>query len=425
MKVAIQRAIIVLFAGVLILNSGKESLADDWPNWRGPRNDGTSTETGLATSWSRTENLKWRLELPGPGPSTPVVWKDRVFLTSADGDDLVLLCVNTTGEILWKKVVSSGNKSIRQGESNMAAPSPSTDGEHVWVFFGTGDLACFDFAGNEVWKIKVPDRYKKFRIYWGMSTTPLLDGQRLYLLLLTTNQQLVVALDKSTGEEIWQQHRKTDAYSECLHSYTSPIIYRFDGQEFLITHGADYVVAHRLDDGSEIWRCGGLQSRMYNPLLRFVASPVATSGLIVVPSAKNGPVLGINPARATGIITNSKTHLTWKLGKNTPDVPSPVIHDGLVYLCRENGQLLCLDATTGEVVYKERAHKKRHRSSPVVADGKVYLVGMDGTATVVKAGKEFEILSKNSIGERTAASLAISNGIIYMRSYQALYAIAK
>jgi outer membrane protein assembly factor BamB len=416
---------LIVGIGAILISTFTDSLAQNWPQWRGPRNDGTSTETGLPTKWSKTENVRWRLELPGPGPSTPIVWQDRIFLTSADGDDLVLLCVNTSGKLIWKKVVDSGNFDVRQGESNASAPSPSTDGEHVWVFFGTGALACYDFDGNEVWKVNLQKRHKKFRIYWGMSSTPLLDGDRLYLQLLHTNEQLVLALDKSTGQEIWQHRRKTNASYESLHSYASPFIYRFDDQEFLLTHGADYIVAHSLKDGTEIWRCGGLQKpRFYNPSFRLVASPVAVSGLIVVPSAKNGPVLGLNPNGAQGNITNAKAFYRWKRNKNTPDVPSPVIHNGLVYLSRENGVLICLDAQTGEEVYKKRAHNKRHRGSPVYADGKIYLMGMDGTVTVVKAGRTFEILAKNSVGERLAASLAISNGTIYLRSYKALYAIA-
>lgn len=400
--------------------------AEDWPQWRGPRNDGTSTETGLPAHWSQTENIKWRLELPGPAPSTPIVWGDRVFLTSADADDLVLMSISTAGRTLWKRTVASGNDDIRQGESNMAAPSPSTDGHYIWAMFGTGDLGCYDFDGNEIWKFNVQDRYNKFRIYWGMSSSPLVDGDRLVLLLLHTNQQSVIALDKTTGEEVWHHHRQTNASSESLHSYASPIMYRSGEQTWLLTHGADYLVAHDPATGEEIWRCGGLQNGLfYNPMYRFVATPVATDGLIVTPSAKNGPVVAIQPEGARGNITNSEEHIRWKRDSNTPDVPSPVIHDGLVYLCRENGHLLCVDAETGEEIYQERAHRARHRSSPVVADGKLYLIGMDGTVTVVKAGRQFEILAQNDMAERTAASLAISDGTIYLRTVEALYAISE
>lgn len=403
-----------------------KAQAEDWPRWRGPRNDGTSTETGLPASWSKTENIKWRVELPGPAPSTPIIWRDRIFLTATSGSSLVLMGLNTDGKILWQKTLGSGNYEIRQDESNAASPSPSTDGKYVWVKFGTGILACFDFEGNEIWRFDLQKRYQPFSMYHGMSSSPLLDGDRLYLQLLHTNEQLVLALDKNTGREIWKHTRKTDATEESLHSYATPFLYRFGKQEFLLTHGSDYVVAHDLKDGRELWRCGGLNNKQnYNPFFRFVASPVASSGLIVVPSAKNGPVLGLNPANATGDITQNKSDYHWRLTENTPDVPSPLVHDGLVYLCRENGVLICLDAKTGEQYYLERTHNQRHRTSPVYADGKIYLMATDGVTTVVKAGKKFEKLAQNTIEERVSASLAPANGVIYLRSYKALYAIAQ
>jgi hypothetical protein len=234
---------------------------------------------------------------------------------------------------------------------------------------------------------------------------------------------MLVALDKITGSEIWVHERLSDAHSECEHSYASPILYRDEKREFMIVHGADYVTGHRLNDGDEIWRCGGLNRKdRYNPAFRFVASPAAVPGLIVVPSAKNGPVLGLRPD-ATGFVTDQSNGQRWKRDQNTPDVPSPLIHDGLVYLCRENGVLICMDAETGEEFYQERTHNNRHRASPVYADGKVYLTSRDGVITVVKAGRKFEILAQNEIEEEIASSLAISNGTLYIRSFEALYAI--
>ncbi len=411
---------------VLVLLAAQMLHAENWPRWRGPRNDGTSTETGLPSQWSATKNIKWRAELPGPAPSTPIVWNDRVFLTSADGSSLVLLCLDTNGKMLWKKTLGAGNYEIRGDESNAASPTPSTDGTHVWVKLGTGLLACFDFAGNAVWQVDLHERYKPFNMYHGMSSSPLLEGDRLYLQLLHTDAQLVLALDKATGKELWQHTRASDANMESLHSYASPFLYRFEGQEFLLIHGSDYVTAHDLKDGRELWRAGGLNNGLvYNPFFRFVASPVASAGLVVVPSAKNGPVLGINPVGAKGDITKTAAQFHWRLKENTPDVPSPLIHAGLVYLCRENGVLLCIDAKTGEQYYLERTHNMRHRASPVYADGKIYLLAADGTVTVVKTGKKFEILATNSIPERASASLVIANGTIYLRSFKALYAVAQ
>lgn len=411
---------------VMLLLATHAHAGENWPRWRGPRNDGTSTETNLPTQWSTTQNIKWRIELPGPAPSTPIVWNDRIFLTSAEEKVLVLLCLDANGKTLWKKTLGEGNYEIRGDESNAASPSPSTDGQHVWVKLGTGLLACFDFSGNEVWRVDLHARYKPFNMYHGMSSSPLLEGDRLYLQLLHTDAQLVLALDKTTGKEIWKHERESDASMESLHSYATPFLYRFEGQEFLIIHGSDIITAHDLKDGRELWRSGGLNSGLvYNPFYRFVASPVASAGLVIAPSAKNGPVLAINPEGAKGDITNNKAQFHWKLSENTPDVPSPLIHDGLVYLCRENGVLLCIDAKTGAQYYMERTHNMRHRASPVYAEGKIYLLAADGTATVVKAGKKFEVLATNSIPERASSSLAIANGVIYLRTFNALYAIAK
>ena len=408
----------LLMVSILTANG----FADNWQQWRGTHSDGISQETDVPIQWSQTENVKWRLPLPGEAASTPVIWEDKIFLTSAEGDALVLMCINTDGKELWKQTLGHGNRVVRGGEGNSAAPSPVTDGKHVWAFLGTGDLACYDFEGNQVWHTNLADRYGKFNLYFVMSTTPLLDKDRLYFQLIHSNAWVVLALDKMTGEEIWKHNRDSDATDECEQAYTSPILYRDAEREYLVVHGADYVTAHSLEDGSEIWRCGGFNPEAsYNPSLRFVASPVATEGLIVVPSAKNGPVLGIDPS-AQGDITNSKWQL-WKLPQGTPDVPSPLIHDGLVYLCRERGDLICLDAVTGEQLYRERTHRHRHRASPVYANGHIYLTSRDGIINVVKIGREFEIVASNAMGEDIAASPAIANGTLYLRSYQALYAI--
>ena len=415
------RNTLTLLLGILILTA--TGFADNWHQWRGPNNDGISQETDIPVQWSKTENVRWRLQLPGEAAATPVVWEDKIFITSAEGDALVLMCISTHGEVLWKQTLAHGNRSVRGGEGNFAAPSPVTDGTHVWAFLGSGDLVCYDFQGNRVWHTNLADRYGDFDLYFVMSTTPLLDKDRLYFQLIHSNAWVVLALDKMTGDEIWRHDRESDATAECEQAYTSPILYRDSEREYLVVHGADYVTAHNLEDGSEIWRCGGLNPKQgYNYSLRFVASPVATEGLIVVPSAKNGPVIGIDPAAAPGDITGTAWE-HWKQKQGTPDVPSPLIQDGLVYLCRENGDLICLDAETGEQLYRERTHRHRHRASPVYANGHIYLTARDGVITVVKAGREFEVVARNIIGEIIAASPAISNGTLYLRSYDALYAI--
>jgi len=418
-----RRSVLGLLSLSLFLALPFVATAENWPQWRGPRLDGTSTEKNLPREWSKTENVAWRLPLPGPAGSTPVVWDDRIFLTSADGDNLVLLAVATDGKLLWKEVMSDANKSVRGDEGNYASPSPSTDGQHVWALMGTGELGCYTVAGKKAWQFNLQDRYGKFDIAFGMTSTPVLDNGRLYLQMMHTGGAHVVALDAATGNEIWRHERKSDAHDECEHSYASPTLYRDSRVELLLTHGADYIVAHRLSDGSEVWRCGGLNPKgNYNPTLRFVASPVAAPGLVVVPSAKNGPVLGLNP-NSHGDISENTSDRLWVREHNTPDVPSPLVHGGLVYLCREDGTLICMEAKTGKQIYQKRTHADRHRASPVYADGKLYLTARDGTASVVKAGRKFEILASNSLGESVSSSPAISGGRIYLRTFNALYAI--
>ena len=403
-------------------NSSAPSHAENWPQWRGPDYDGLSHETNLPTTWSESSNVLWKLEMPGMGGSTPAVWEKHIFLTSQDGDNLVLVCASTDGKQLWKRQLGT-NRPIRGDEGNGASPSPSTDGKHVFVFVGSGQLACFDFDGKEVWKFNAQDRYGRFQTQHGMHTTPLLYQDRLYMQLIHSGGAWVICLDPSTGKEVWKVPRKSDGYAENEHSYASPCLWHRGADAYLITHGNDYAIAHRLTDGSEIWRVGELNPKSnYRPDLRFVASPVATPDLIVVPTAKSGAVVGIRPD-ATGMIMPGSAGELWRLERNSPDVPSPLVVNGLVYLCRETGVLMCLDARTGKQLYSQRTHTERHRASPVYADGKVYLTARDGVVTVIKAGPTYNVLATNRLEDHFTASPAISNGRIFLRGFDSLYAI--
>jgi outer membrane protein assembly factor BamB len=405
------------------------AYADNWPQWRGPTYDGVSKESAVPSEWGPAKNLVWKLDLPGRGSSTPVIWGDRVFLTSMDGTNVVLLCIGTDGRERWRHKLGGGTSKragrFRSDEIDQASPSPSADGKHIYAFAGTGDFGCFDFDGNEVWRFNAEERYGKFQIDFGMHVTPLLYRDRLYLALLHSGGWWIIAIDKNTGRDVWKVNRPSDARAECEHSYASTCLWSDGKNEYLVVHGCDYATAHSLIDGSEIWRLGDLNPRnKYNPTLRFVASPVAVPDLIVVPSAKNGPVVAIRP-EAKGSISAGSTFEQWRRPSNTPDVPSPLVHDGLVYLCRETGVLICIDAKTGKELYQQRIHSARYRASPVYADGKIFCTARDGTITVVKAGPQFELLATNVLTDVMAASPAIANGRIYLRGFKALYAIGK
>lgn len=409
-------------------NTHADEASRNWPQWRGPTNNGLTEFKNPPTKWSKTENILWRTNLPGQAGSTPILWGDKLFLSSAEGEDLVTICINTSGKILWKHTLGTGNKLARVDEGNLASASPSTDGKHLWVFVGSGDLACYDLEGKVIWHKNLQSVYGKFDIQFGMSSTPVLDSENLYLQLIhgdgdpKTREALVLALDKTTGEEAWKQSRPSEAHSENEHSYASPIVYRDSERAFLLTHGADYSIAHDLRDGHEIWRCGGLHPpSKYDPTLRLVASPAAVPGLIMIPSAKQGPITAVRP-NGTGDITDNKEFKLWTF-PITPDVPSPLIWDGIVYLCRENGNLIALEADSGKELYHKRTHANRHRASPVYCDGKIYLTSRDGVTSVVKTGREFELLESNNIEEDISASPVFADGRIYLRSYQALWAV--
>jgi len=403
----------------LLLGMAAFAAADDWPAWRGPNRDGVSAERGLPTSWSADKNVLWKADLPGPAGSTPIIVKERIFLTSPKGDQLVLLCIGIDGKPLWEKALASGVKTT----TNLASASPSSDGTQVWAYVGTGDLACYALDGRETWHVQLQERYGRFKLQFGMTTTPLLNEGRLYLQLIHSGGAWVVALDAATGKEVWKVERKSDGIDECEHSYAS---IQFWPGGVLVSHGNDYTIGHDPKDGRELWRLGDLNPKeKYNKTLRFVASPLVTPDLIVVPTAKGGAVVGLDP-HAKGIVDREHAAFQrWRMNNGTPDVSSPLIYEGLVYLSDNSGTLTALDAKTGEVVYKKRPDKDNHFASPVAGDGKIYLAGRNGTVSVVAAGREFKVLSVNALGTPFDASPAISGGRIYLRGATALWAIGE
>ncbi len=420
------------FSAALVLLLGPQAYAENWPQWRGPRFNGTSSASDLPTTWSQKENVRWRVELPGPAASTPAVWGDRIFLTSTENetDSLFVLSFDRSGQLQWSHDVGRGNRKKLPDrlahETTPASPSPATDGKHVWALFGTNILVKLNYSGDEIWRVDLASRYGSVNNYFGLSMSPLLYEGRLYLQLLHTDAQLIVALDAATGDEVWQHQRSTNAREECLHSYASPtpFVSRSNGAAQILIQGADYITSHRIADGNELWRYGTLNpADSYNPTFRLVSTPIAVEGTVIVPTAKRGPVIGLRPGDFSGSIAKGSDQFVWELERGTPDVPSPLVFGGLVYLSGEKGTLTVLDFKSGEVVYDERVHQSTHRGSPVHADGKIFLTGTDGTVSLIRPGREFEVIAKNDLGEYLAASPAISGDTIYLRTYDALYAI--
>jgi outer membrane protein assembly factor BamB len=398
--------------------------AADWTQWRGPNNDGIAVQGGIPLQWGADKNVKWKLKMPGMGSSTPCITKGKLFFTSAAEGQIVLLCVSTEGKELWRKPLGVSKTKARGDEGNDASASPSTDGERVYVFSGTGTFAAYDLEGNEIWKFNAQERYGKFRIQFGLHSTPVLHEDRLYMQLIHSGGATVFAVDKNTGKEVWKIKRESDGTDENEHSYASCFLWKKDKSAYLVVHGNDYATAHELADGKEIWRVGDLNPReKYNRTLRLVASPVCTPDLIVVPSAKNGPVVGVKPD-AKGKVMRDSEFVQWRITNGTPDVPSPVVYEDLVYLVRENGGLTVLDAKTGKEEYKKPLKADRYRASPLIVDGHLIATAREGTFSVVKLGKTFEKVAENTLPDKFTSSPAISEGVLYLRGHGYLWAIA-
>ncbi len=411
---------------------------DNWPQWRGPQGNGISNAKSVPIVWSSEQNVAWRAPMPGQGGATPALWGDSMFVTSAEGDDLVLVCLDVrSGRQRWKRTVTDGNQDARAGEGNSASPSPSTDGKHVWVFFSTGVLACYDFQGNERWKFDVGERFGRIDIQFGMASTPLLVGDHLYLQLIhgvldkgdDTRTGQVIKLDKLTGNTVWVCDRITQAVYECKQSYASPVLYDDGNRKFVIAHGADCTTGHSLDTGEELWRLSGLNgpsdiNTRHDDTFRFVASPAVAPGWIVIPTAKAGPLVALRVSdQLKGEVSSNPNVLKWRLSE-TPDVSIPLIVDDLVYLLHKDGKLQCVELESGIEVYHHRTHTVQHRSSPIYAAGHIYFCGKDGVCTVVKAGRDFEIVAENEMnGEPITASPIIADSTLYLRTYAAVYAI--
>ena len=408
---------------VVVMLSASVTYAENWPQWRGPALNGVSGEKNLPSRWSAEENITWKLAMPGSSGSTPIIWKDRIFLNVADGSDLYLWCVDRTkGDVVWKKLLGSGNVKMRK--HNMSSPSPVTDGKGVFVMTGTGILKSFDFNGKELWARDIQKDYGAFGLNWGYASSPLLLDDSLYVQVLhgmkTDDPSYVLRIDKKTGKTLWRVERATSAISESPDSYTTPGLLRYGKTIEIVITGGDCVTGHDPATGKELWRANGLNPDN-NPYYRIVASPVIFNDIIYAPTRVR-PLLALK-AGGRGDITTS--HLLWST-PNGPDVPTPVTDGKYFYIVNDRGIMWCLDARTGAEIYgQQRIKPGAYSSSPVLADDKIYVTNEDGLTTVVKAGPKFEVLAENALNDYCLSSPAISDGQIFIRTTQHLYCIGK
>jgi outer membrane protein assembly factor BamB len=442
-------------------------LQANWPNWRGPQGDGTAPAAkNLAETWSATENIAWKVEMPAWSGSTPTVWGDKIFLNTPSkeeakpaepaaepaakdgkrkragasrglgmsgpgGQEILLLCLDrATGKELWRKQYDRGNE-IKM-KQNMSSPTPVTDGKNVWVVSGNGKVACFDVNGNEKWTFEMPKHYGALGVQFGYGSSPLLlDGKLIFAVLQGTVRRelpkhepsFVFALNAADGKPLWKVERPTDAEHESPDAYTTPTVVTVNGKKQVVVGGGGYVTGHDPETGKEIWRGGGLipnKEKNY----RTISSPLVSGNLIFAPTRVK-PFMAYR-AGGTGDIT--ETHLAWKFTeRGAPDVPTPVSDGERLYLADDQGAITCLEAKTGTVIYgPEATGIGRTSGSPVLADGKIYLTSETAETAVVEAGPKFRLIAKNALdGTYTLSTPAISGSDIFIRTGTHLYCIRK
>jgi outer membrane protein assembly factor BamB len=431
-----------LFAVVLALPG---SLLADWPQWRGPDSNGSAPRAqALPASWSQTENVLWRTATPSWSAATPIVWGDRIFITSAEQgsarlkidpasaretgqqgrDKVFLLAVNRkNGAILWQRQIDTEN--ILWRKQNSASPSPVTDGKLVWIMTGNGKFACFTVDGKEVWSRDIQAEYGRFGLNHGYASTPLLHGDRLYVQVIhgfkTKDPSYVFAVDKATGKTLWKVVRPTDAVQESLDNYATPQIVVAGGKQQLVISGADCVTGHDLTAGKELWRIRGFNPSR-NPFNRTIASSLVIGEFVFTPSTRGRPFIAFR-AGGEGDLTGRSEIWT---NNAAADVPTPATDGKYLYILKDNGTLTCLEALTGKVMYEsQRLEHGTYSASPLLADGKIYSVSEGGATTVVKAGPAFEILSTNNLDSLTLGSPVAVGNQIFIRTADYLYCIQK
>jgi outer membrane protein assembly factor BamB len=442
-----RRFILVLLAGISLSIGLLSSLvgiasAGNWPQWRGPDGSGISNEKNLPAEWSDTKNIKWKAPIEGRAHSSPIVWGNRVFLTTAvegalvpgakavkhmDGDKEFLhpdsigadhkhtfkvICLDReTGKVVWEVVAWEGTPyDNRHRKSSYAASTPATDGKYVYAFFGSEGLYAYDFNGKLAWKAQLGNLGT---VGMGTGTSPILFDNLLIMQCDEENgaASFIVALDKKTGKVVWKTPRKVQV------SWATPILARSAKRAELITSGTESVIAYDPATGKELWRHKGVESNA-------IPSPVANSDMVFLVAGFPAKIAMAIRLGGTGDLTGTQS-VPWKYAKGTAYVPSPILYGDYLYLTTDRGILTCLDARTGEVKYEggRIPIPATFTASPVAFEGKILLTSEDGDTFIVKAGPKHEILGTNQLGEAVYASPAIADARIFIRGEKNLYCI--
>jgi hypothetical protein len=410
-----------IFVVATLLAGSVPLFAEEWPGWRGPRGDGSSRETGIPLAWSDKQNVLWKTPVAGKGHSSPAIWGDRVFLTTCieDSGERALICLNASnGSERWRKTVLKTQLERKHRLNSYSSSTPVTDGQHVWVTFldyPNMVVVCYDMDGNESWR-RSPGKLLSVH---GFCTSPVLHKQLLILNGDQDAQAYIVALDKTTGKEIWRADRPNRTRSYCtpilIESPSKP------GVTQLVLSGSKCVASYDADSGKQLWLLDG-------PTEQYVASLVNHDDMLFLTTGfPEFHLMGIRPD-GSGNITGT-SHVVWhiphsenKNGKYASYVPSPLAHDGYFFVISDLGWLGCIEAKTGKRLWNERLGR-HHSASPILIEDHLLLPDDDGTTWVVKASPKFEVVRKNPLGEECYASPAAAHGRLFVRTLHNLWCI--
>ena len=433
---------ISLAAGALSLLAETAS-AGNWPQWRGPDGSGVSNEKNLPAEWSPTKNIKWKTPIEGRAHSSPIVWGNRIFLTTAveggevagakavthllDNKEFVhpdaigankkqtfkVLCLDRdSGKVLWQATAWEGTPfDDHHRKSSYAASTPATDGKMIYAFFGTEGVYAYDFKGKLAWKAQIGNIAT---LGMGTATSPILFDNLVIVQADEDNGEasFIVALDKKTGKEVWRTSRKGVQVS-----WSTPLLVRTATRAELIASGTEFVIAYDPATGKELWRHKGLESNA-------IPSPVANNEMVYLVAGFPAKIAMAVRLGQNGDLTGTQ-NVPWKYAKGTAYVPSPILYGDYLYLTTDRGILTALDAKTGDVKYEggRIPIPATFTASPVAFEGKILMTSEDGDTFIVKAGPKHEIIGTNSIGEAVYASPAIADGRIFIRGEKNLYCI--
>ena len=411
--------------GLLILIAFTEisslSAQSNWTYYRGSNLDAVSSNKDLPLKWNESENIVWKMPLHGKGASSPVVFGDQIWITSADstGKKLYAICSSfKTGKIIYDiNVFQHDSVPAIHSLNTYATPTPAIENGFVYVHFGSLGTACLETAsGKIIWKRED----LKCDHVQGSASSPIIYKDLLILHYEGVDIQYLVALDKKTGKTIWKSVRPQEYYTSqpaiARKAYVTPIVVKVEGKDMLISNGAEVCIAYDPATGEEIWRIPYISDTT-------ISMPMFSNGLVIFTTGLLDPIklMGVKPNGKGDI---SKTNVVWSVEKDVPAITSPFVKDGLLYMIHERGNLTCLETATGKLVYSTKL-KGQFYAAPICADGKIYITTKNGNFFVIQEGKEFKILSENKLDGEFMASPAVSGKSLIVRSSKALYRIGK